>query len=98
MSTDDDDDARSEEREGLWSQIKEIVMFSGPATGIWVCAPIMRVIDTAVIGHGSSLELAALGNSSSYFSNFLIFVSIFVCLNSFGVKNIWNWNRVNDEQ
>lgn len=59
-----EDDRRSSESEGegLWSEIKEIVMFSGPATGLWVCAPLMRVIDTAVIGQGSSLELAALGN------------------------------------
>lgn len=46
----------------IWNQIKEIVMFTGPATGLWVCGPLMSLIDTAVIGQGSSVELAALGN------------------------------------
>ncbi|KAJ6906236.1 protein DETOXIFICATION 46 [Populus alba x Populus x berolinensis] len=53
-------------REGLgnqsmWEQMKEIVMFTGPATGLWICGPLMSLIDTAVIGQGSSIELAALG-------------------------------------
>ncbi|KAL9259731.1 DETOXIFICATION 46, chloroplastic-like protein [Drosera capensis] len=45
----------------LWSQIVEIVKFSGPATGLWICGPLMSLIDTAVIGQSSSTELAALG-------------------------------------
>ncbi|KAL9686369.1 hypothetical protein QQ045_023826 [Rhodiola kirilowii] len=45
----------------LLQQMKEIVMFSGPATGLWICAPLMSLIDTAIIGQGSSIELAALG-------------------------------------
>lgn len=49
----------------LVQQMKEIVMFSGPATGLWICAPLMSLIDTAVIGQGSSIELAALGNSDA---------------------------------
>ncbi|PON99883.1 Multi antimicrobial extrusion protein [Trema orientale] len=74
--TETDSDSGSE---GLWGEIKEIVMFSGPATGIWVCAPLMRVIDTAVIGHGSSLELAALGPGTvlcDNLSNVFLFLSI----------------------
>ncbi|KAK7257983.1 hypothetical protein RIF29_32348 [Crotalaria pallida] len=47
--------------QSLWSQMKEIVMFTGPATGLWLCGPLMSLIDTAVIGQGSSIELAALG-------------------------------------
>ncbi|XP_031271674.1 protein DETOXIFICATION 46, chloroplastic-like isoform X1 [Pistacia vera] len=47
--------------QSLWNQIKEIMMFTGPATGIWICGPLMSLIDTAVIGQGSSVELAALG-------------------------------------
>lgn len=47
--------------QSIWNQMKEIVMFSGPATGLWICGPLMSLIDTAVIGQGSSLELAALG-------------------------------------
>ncbi|PPD99099.1 hypothetical protein GOBAR_DD03828 [Gossypium barbadense] len=46
--------------QSLWSQIKEIVIFTGPATGLWICGPLMSLIDTAVIGQGSSIELAAL--------------------------------------
>jgi len=46
---------------GILDQIKEIVMFTGPATGLWICAPLMSLIDTAIIGQRSSIELAALG-------------------------------------
>ncbi|XP_021652438.2 protein DETOXIFICATION 46, chloroplastic [Hevea brasiliensis] len=49
------------ENQSLWNQIKEIVKFTAPATGLWICGPLMSLIDTAVIGQGSSLELAALG-------------------------------------
>ncbi|KDP41730.1 hypothetical protein JCGZ_26748 [Jatropha curcas] len=49
------------ESQSLWQQIKEIIMFTAPATGLWICGPLMSLIDTAVIGQGSSLELAALG-------------------------------------
>ncbi|KAJ7978515.1 Protein DETOXIFICATION [Quillaja saponaria] len=45
----------------IWNQMKDIVMFTGPATGLWICGPLMSLIDTAVIGQGSSIELAALG-------------------------------------
>ncbi|MQL98702.1 hypothetical protein Taro_031406 [Colocasia esculenta] len=44
----------------IWGQMKEIAAFAGPATGLWVCSPLMSLIDTMVIGQGSSLELAAL--------------------------------------
>jgi len=47
--------------QGIWIQMKEIVKFTGPATGLWICGPLMSLIDTAVIGQGSSIELAALG-------------------------------------
>ncbi|KHG07439.1 MATE efflux family protein 4, chloroplastic [Gossypium arboreum] len=47
--------------QSIWNQMKEIVMFTGPATGLWLCGPLMSLIDTAVIGQGSSIELAALG-------------------------------------
>ncbi|OIW05668.1 hypothetical protein TanjilG_23454 [Lupinus angustifolius] len=46
--------------QSIWNQIKEIVAFTGPATGLWICGPLMSLIDTAVIGQGSSIELAAL--------------------------------------
>lgn len=48
-------------KQGIWIQMKEIVKFTGPATGLWICGPLMSLIDTAVIGQGSSIELAALG-------------------------------------
>lgn len=34
----------------IWHQMKEIVVFAGPATGLWICGPLMSLIDTAVIG------------------------------------------------
>lgn len=52
--------------QSIWSQMKEIMMFSGPATGLWICAPLMSLISTAVVGQGSSTELAALGDSRFY--------------------------------
>lgn len=52
--------------QSIWNQIQEIMKFTGPATGLWICGPLMSLIDTAVIGQGSSLELAALGSSSRF--------------------------------
>ncbi|KAJ4839414.1 hypothetical protein Tsubulata_035899, partial [Turnera subulata] len=46
--------------QSIWQQMREIVVFTGPAAGLWICGPLMSLIDTAVIGQGSSLELAAL--------------------------------------
>lgn len=56
--------------QGLWRQMKEIVTFTGPAIGLWICGPLMSLIDTAVIGQGSAVELAALG----IFVKFLLFL------------------------
>ncbi|GAV62378.1 MatE domain-containing protein, partial [Cephalotus follicularis] len=62
-------------REGLmanrsiWNQMKEVMMFSGPATGLWICAPLMSLISTAMIGQGSSTELAALGPGTVFCDN-----------------------------
>ncbi|XP_073027660.1 protein DETOXIFICATION 47, chloroplastic-like isoform X2 [Primulina eburnea] len=39
----------------------ETVRFSGPAVGLWIGGRLMCLIVTAVIGQGSSIELAALG-------------------------------------
>jgi len=47
--------------QSIWIQMKEIVLFTGPAIGLWLCGPFMSLIDTAVVGQGSSIELAALG-------------------------------------
>ncbi|CAM8901817.1 unnamed protein product [Rhodiola kirilowii] len=65
--------------QSIWSDIKEIVMFTGPATGLWLCGPLMSLIDTAVIGQGSSIELAALGPGTvlcDYMSYIFMFLSI----------------------
>ncbi|KAL9691372.1 hypothetical protein QQ045_011793 [Rhodiola kirilowii] len=65
--------------QSIWSDIKEIVMFTGPATGLWICGPLMSLIDTAVIGQGSSIELAALGPGTvlcDYMSYIFMFLSI----------------------
>ncbi|KNA15920.1 hypothetical protein SOVF_093980 isoform B [Spinacia oleracea] len=63
----------------LWDQMIEIIKFSGPATGLWICGPLMSLIDTAVIGQGSSIELAALGPGTvlcDYMSYVFMFLSI----------------------
>ncbi|XP_075672987.1 protein DETOXIFICATION 46, chloroplastic-like [Castanea sativa] len=65
--------------QSIWQQMKEIVMFTGPATGLWICGPLMSLIDTAVIGQGSSIELAALGPGTvvcDYLSYSFMFLSI----------------------
>ncbi|KAL9244979.1 hypothetical protein vseg_018690 [Gypsophila vaccaria] len=57
----------------------EIIKFSGPATGLWICGPLMSLIDTAVIGQSSSIELAALGPGTvicDYMSYVFMFLSI----------------------
>ncbi|KAJ1440923.1 hypothetical protein SESBI_01598 [Sesbania bispinosa] len=60
----DEDEKKELAEQSVWVQMKEIVKFTGPAAGLWLCAPLMSLIDTAVVGHGSSLELAALGMHS----------------------------------
>lgn len=55
--------------ENLWNQMVEVVNFSGPAVGLWLCGPLMSLIDTAVIGQGSSVELAALGPGTVFIDN-----------------------------
>ncbi|XP_057544708.1 protein DETOXIFICATION 46, chloroplastic isoform X1 [Amaranthus tricolor] len=65
--------------QSLWDQMIEIIKFSGPATGLWICGPLMSLIDTAVIGQGSSIELAALGPGTvlcDYMSYVFMFLSI----------------------
>ncbi|KAK3195395.1 hypothetical protein Dsin_026705 [Dipteronia sinensis] len=55
--------------QSVWNQMKEILMFTGPATALWICGPLMSLIDTAVIGQGSSIELAALGPGTVFCDN-----------------------------
>ncbi|CAA6673678.1 unnamed protein product [Spirodela intermedia] len=43
----------SAESQSIWGQVKEIAAFAGPATGLWVCGPLMSLIDTMVIGQGA---------------------------------------------
>ncbi|XP_057501023.1 protein DETOXIFICATION 46, chloroplastic-like [Actinidia eriantha] len=65
--------------DSIWNQIVEIMKFSGPAIGLWICGPLMSLIDTVVIGQGSSLELAALGPATvlcDYLSYVFMFLSI----------------------
>jgi hypothetical protein len=65
--------------ESIWNQMAEIVKFSGPATGLWLCGPLMSLIDTIVIGQSSSIELAALGPGTvlcDYMSYTFMFLSI----------------------
>nr|XP_004292424.2 PREDICTED: MATE efflux family protein 4, chloroplastic-like [Fragaria vesca subsp. vesca] len=67
------------ESRSIWDQMKEIAMFTGPATGLWLCGPLMSLIDTVVIGQGSTIELAALGPGTvmcDYMSYVFMFLSI----------------------
>ncbi|XP_074313253.1 protein DETOXIFICATION 46, chloroplastic-like [Silene latifolia] len=68
-----------ENKKSIWDQMIEIIKFSGPATGLWICGPLMSLIDTAVIGQASSIELAALGPGTvlcDYMSYIFMFLSI----------------------
>jgi len=55
----------------------EIVRFVLPALGVWITKPLLSLVDTAVVGQASALELAALGpgvllcDHSAYVFNFL---------------------------
>ncbi|CAI8616894.1 unnamed protein product [Vicia faba] len=65
--------------QSIWIQMKEIVLFTGPAIGLWLCGPFMSLIDTAVVGQGSSIELAALGPATvfcDYLGYSFMFLSI----------------------
>ncbi|XP_057456477.1 protein DETOXIFICATION 46, chloroplastic-like [Lotus japonicus] len=64
-------------KQDMWSQMKEIAIFTGPAVGLWICGPLMSLIDTAVIGQGSSIELAALGPATVVCDN-LSYVFMFL--------------------
>lgn len=55
----------------------QIVRFVLPALGVWITKPFLSLVDTAVVGQASALELAALGpgvllcDHSAYVFNFL---------------------------
>ncbi|WVZ03142.1 hypothetical protein V8G54_023948 [Vigna mungo] len=66
--------------QGILDQIKKIVMFTGPATGLWICAPLMSLIDTAIIGQRSSLELAALAGPATVVCDYLSYVFMFLSI------------------
>lgn len=55
--------------ESILNQMVEIAKFSGPAVGLWLCGPLMSLIDTVVVGQGSSIELAALGPGTVFCDN-----------------------------
>ncbi|KAL2346092.1 hypothetical protein Fmac_000092 [Flemingia macrophylla] len=59
----------SDEAFTLWAQMKDIAMFCGPATGLWISAPFMSLISTALVGRRSSIHLAALGPATVFCDN-----------------------------
>ncbi|XVF67792.1 hypothetical protein PTKIN_Ptkin10aG0150400 [Pterospermum kingtungense] len=74
-----EEDEKRLENQSLWSQMNEIIRFTGPATGLWISGPLMSLIDTAVIGQRSSIELAALGPGTvlcDYMSYIFMFLSV----------------------
>ncbi|KAK3152013.1 hypothetical protein QOZ80_2BG0153220 [Eleusine coracana subsp. coracana] len=62
---------------GLWAQVQDIVAFAGPALGLWICGPLMSLIDTMVIGQTSSIQLAALG-PGTVFCDYLCYIFMFL--------------------
>ncbi|KAJ6839007.1 protein DETOXIFICATION 46, chloroplastic isoform X1 [Iris pallida] len=71
--------ASSSGSDSIWKQMKEIALFAGPATGLWVCGPLMSLIDTMVIGQSSSIELAALG-PGTVFCDYLMYIFMFLSI------------------
>jgi len=67
------------EEKSMIEQLKDIFVFAGPALGIWLSGPIMGIIDTAVIGQSSSLELAALGKCAANAMNRVTVVCLTAC-------------------
>ncbi|KQJ93010.2 protein DETOXIFICATION 46, chloroplastic [Brachypodium distachyon] len=63
--------------EGIWAQVRDVVVFAGPALGLWICGPLMSLIDTMVIGQTSSLQLAALG-PGAVFCDYLCYIFMFL--------------------
>ncbi|KAK8950817.1 hypothetical protein KSP39_PZI004440 [Platanthera zijinensis] len=79
----------------IWQQMKEIARFAGPATGIWICGPLMSLIDTMVIGQGSSLELAALGPGTVFCDNLsYIFMFLSIATSNMVATSIAKKDRV----
>ncbi|CAL9072565.1 unnamed protein product [Musa textilis] len=72
-------DGAGSESPSIWKQMTEIAVFAGPASGLWICGPLMSLIDTMVIGQGSSLELAALG-PGTVFCDYLCYVFMFLSI------------------
>ncbi|KAL6848344.1 hypothetical protein ACP4OV_021638 [Aristida adscensionis] len=62
---------------GIWAQVRDIAVFAGPALGLWICGPLMSLIDTMVIGQTSSLQLAALG-PGTVFCDYLLYIFMFL--------------------
>ncbi|KAG2648142.1 protein DETOXIFICATION 46, chloroplastic-like [Panicum virgatum] len=62
---------------GIWEQVRDIVVFAGPALGLWICGPLMSLIDTMVIGQTSALQLAALG-PGTVFCDYLSYIFMFL--------------------
>lgn len=70
-------EADEQSAKGILQQMWDIIMFAGPALGIWLSGPMMSLIDTAVVGNSSSLELAALG-PGTVFCDQLSYVFMFL--------------------
>ncbi|CAN0342241.1 unnamed protein product [Hapterophycus canaliculatus] len=49
--------------------VAELVAFTLPLLVVWLSNPIMSLVDTAVVGAQSSVELAALGPATSLCDN-----------------------------
>nr|BAJ86114.1 predicted protein [Hordeum vulgare subsp. vulgare]BAJ87363.1 predicted protein [Hordeum vulgare subsp. vulgare] len=70
-------EAIAAEGAGIWAQMRDVLVFAGPALGLWICGPLMSLIDTMVIGQTSSLQLAALG-PGTVFCDYLCYIFMFL--------------------
>ncbi|KAL6629254.1 hypothetical protein ACP70R_029019 [Stipagrostis hirtigluma subsp. patula] len=69
---------------GTWAQVRDIVVFAVPAVGLWICGPLMRKIDTVVIGQTSSRQLDALG-AGTVFCDYVLSIFMFLSVATYNM-------------
>ena len=54
-----------ETEQGMLDLFAELVSFTAPLLAIWISGPVLSLVDAAVVGAGSTVQLAALGPATS---------------------------------
>ena len=54
-----------EEEQGMFDLFKELIGFTAPLLAIWISGPVLSLVDAAVVGAASTVQLAALGPATS---------------------------------